>query len=174
MVHWPHIFSKVSTWRRLVWLLIGIGHIPGLFDAWGCLAADGLAAGVLGRCFALTATTIFLALKVWDVAFLRLCKGRGSFVAACLVVTLLHVDLVRPASESSAVPDCGALVATAWIAGSLATVRRVIARSFASVLTIEKNHDVARQFVETVWPDAVRPHCWLLALVLFRLRAPPA
>ena len=174
MVRHPHIFLKVPAVRRLFWLLVGIGHIPGLFDAWGSLATGSLEPGALGRCLGLTVTTIFMALKVRDVAFLRLREGRRTFVAACLVVALLHVNLVRRTSESSAMPDCSALAATVWVAGGLATVRRILATNFARVRTIEKNHVRASRFAETVWLDAVRPHCWLLALALFLLRAPPA
>lgn len=174
MVVQPHIILKAPAGRRLFWLLVGIGHIPGLFDAWESLVTGGLESGAVGRCFGLTIMTIFLALKVGDVAFLRLCEGRRTMVAACLVVALLHVDVARRASESSVMPDCSALVATAWIAGTLAIVRRIVATNIRRVRTIEENHLRLRQFVETVWLDATRPHCWLLARALFLLRAPPA
>lgn len=174
MVLQRQILLNASAVRRLLWLLLGLGHLPGLFAAWASLSVGGLESEAFGHTLLLTVTTVFFALKVCDVAFLRLCPGRRTLVAACLVVALLHVDLVRPNSESSAIPDLTALAATAWIAGTQVTVRRILARSFARIRSIEKDEVQPNPFAETVWFDAVGPHCWVLALTLFLLRAPPA
>ncbi len=168
-----HARLKHPCMRRVLWLLMGLGHLPGLFDAWRHVVAVGLDSAALGSCIGLTLTTLFIALKVRDVAFLRLREGRRTLVAACLVVALLHVDVVRPQAESSVLPDIAALATMAWITGVPTTIRRLVAVCFARVRTVKDHCVKTGQFVETVWLDAARPHCWLLARALFLLRAPP-
>lgn len=169
-----HACLKHPSMRRVLWLLVGIGHLPGLFEAWQHVVVVGLDSAALGSCIGLTLTTLFIALKVRDVAFLRLREGRRTLVAACLVVALLHVDVVRPNAESSVLPDVAALATMAWITGVPTVIRRLVAAGFSRIHTVKDHCVKPGRFIGTVWLDAARPHCWLLARSLFLLRAPPA
>ncbi len=173
-----HIHLSPALLRRLLWVVVGLGHLPGLLDAWGKLifgnaAAGGLDSVALVRFLGLAITLVFVALKVRDVACLRLCPGRRTVIAACLVVALLHVDLMRPASESSVIPDIAVLAATVWIVVGPARIRHRLVACFSRVHTKKIDCVRANRFVGTEWLDAARPHCWLLARSLFLLRAPP-
>lgn len=188
-----HIRRNPGAARRVFWIVMGLGHLPGLWDASNSLFSGslfsgsldlgspyledgtsvGLAAGGLGRFCGLALTMLFIALKIRDVAFLRLCAGRRSVIAACLVVALLHVDVVRPTSQSSAIPEVTMLAATIWFAVVPTGAGARLAARFSRVFAKRQDRVPARRFVGTAWLDAARPHCWLLSRALFLMRAPP-
>ena len=160
--------------RRAGWLLMAIAHLPGLVHAWRALLAGGLNAEHLGGCVWLTISVAFFALKVLDVSWLRFCTGRRSKVALVLVVALLHVDLTRPGSDPSIVPDCTAVLATALAIGTLPAVRRGWERVFVHAEAALRRRLPAMSSHDTIWLCQSRPHCWVAVLHLFHLRAPPA
>ena len=160
--------------RRVGWLLIAVAHLPGLVHAWRTLFADGFDAAHLGGCVGITLSIAFFALMVLDVSFLRFRTGWRARVAMVMVVTLLHVDLMRPGSDGSIVPDCTAvLVATVVVAG-LPSVRRGWERAFVHAEAALKRRLPASPSHETIWLGEPRPHCWVAVLHLFHFRAPPA
>ena len=164
---WPVI-------HRVGWLLIAIAHLPALVHAWRGFFAGGLGVEHLGGCVGLSLSIAFFALKVLDVSYLRFCTGRRSKVAFVMVVTLLHVDLIRPGSDPSIVPDCTAVLATALIIGTLPLVRRGWERVFVHTEAAIRRRLPAASSHDTIWLSESRPHCWVAVLHLFNLRAPPA
>ena len=160
--------------RRMGWLLVALAHVPGLLHAWGGLLAGEPVLEHLGGCVWLTASTVFLALKVLDVAFLRFPTGWRPCMAIALVVALLHVDLIRPGSDPSIVPDCAAVLVTAMVIGTLPPVRRGWNRVLAHAEAVIRRRLPSRVTHETIWLSESRPHCWVAILRLFLLRAPPA
>lgn len=165
--------SSASLIRRLLWLVMGLSHAPGLLDSWQSVAGGAWEPARIGGCLWLTLATVFFALKVWDAPFLRIRANRRTLIAACLVVALLHVDVVRPEGAPTMVADATALVATTWLVGSLPPIRRILVTSLTRARSIIKCHKQVALFTETQWLDVARPHCWLLAMGLFLLRAPP-
>lgn len=160
--------------RRVGWLLVALAHLPGLVNAWRGFFAGGLGIEHLGGCVWLSISIAFFALKVLDVSYLRFCTGRRSKVAFVMVVALLHVDLIRPGSDPSIVPDCAAVLATALVIGVLPPVRRGWERVFVRTEAALKRRLPAASSHETLWLSQSRPHCWVAVLHLFNLRAPPA
>ena len=160
--------------RRVGWLLIAIAHLPGLVHAGRDFFAGGLGVEHLGGCVGLSLSVAFFALKVLDVSCLRFRTGWRAKVALVMVVALLHVDLIRPSSDPSIVPDCTAVLATALIIGTLPPVRRAWERVFVRAEAAIRRRLPAAPSHETIWLCESRPHCWVAVLHLFKLRAPPA
>lgn len=160
--------------RRAGWLLIALAHVPALVRVWGGLLGGGSALEHLGGCVWLTVSIAFLALKVLDVAFLRFPTGWRPCVAIAVMVALLHVDLIRPGSDPSIVPDCTAMLATALVIGALPPVRRGWVRVLICAEATMRRRLPSPVSNETIWLSESRPHCWVAVLRLFLLRAPPA
>lgn len=159
--------------RRAVWLLLGLAHAPALLNVWSRLFASGFAAEHLTGCAGLTLSTLFFALKVQDVAFLRFRTDLRSCVALFTIVAFLHVDLVRPADSPTPLPACTGLVATTWLAAGIPSVRR----AFKDLWTCARHpfqrvSSLARS-AGIVWLDAFHPHCWVLIPNLSTPRGPP-
>ena len=161
------------TLRQVLWLLIGLSHAPALVGAWRSLLGSGLDPGRSSGCVGLMLVMIFCALKVYDVPCLRFHTGWHACTALGIIVALLHVNVVRPDSDLTAVPVYMAVVATTWLVGGSMSVRRKIGEAFASTGAAFKRHSSPLPSTDTLWLDMSRPHCWLLALHLYSLRAPP-
>lgn len=151
-----------------------VAHAPALLGAWRSVAGNGFDAGGLGGSLVLTLSMLFFALKVRDIPVLRLRAGRRSFVVACIVAALLHVNVLQPQGDSAAVPQCTALVATTWLIVQLPLIRRAL-RVYGSRISATRRRSFQITFCRnTVWLDMFRPRCWVLAFRFFCLRAPPA
>ncbi len=159
--------------RRTVWLLLAAAHAPGFVHAWGGLIANGPDPEFLTGCIWPSLTMAFFALKVLDVAWLRFRTDLRSCVALAMVVALLHVDLIRSGSDPSVLPDCTAVLATAWAIGSLPPVRRMWRESLQRAeRALRPRHSVVFSG-DTIRLASLRPHCWVLVLRLFSHRGPP-
>ncbi len=150
---------------------MALAHTPGLGTSWRSFLTDG---SDLDSAIVLLAAMVFFALKVHDLPLLRFRPGRRTWVAIGVAVAFLHVDLFTPGDHVAILPECTGLVAGALLLASLDPTRRVLRTlathshpSSTSPASLCPSHD-------TVWFDAFRPRCWLLASRLFSLRAPPA
>ena len=159
--------------RRWIWGLIGIAHLPALAGAWWGFLSRQAGPGDFAGCVALTLTVVFVLLKMCDVRMLRFKATRQSCVAFCVVVLLIHADVLSPASEPSIVPECTTAVATAWLVSSLKPIRQRVQQLLVLSRSPVRRPAPALSFADTLWLDSFHPHCWTRALGLFRLRAPP-
>lgn len=166
--------SLSNRLRKPFWLIMLVAHAPALLGAWRSVVANGFEGEQFGACLVLTLSMLFFGLKVRDIAVLRLRTGRRSFVVACIVVALLHVNVLQPQGDSAAVPQCITLVATTWLIGQLPLIRRAFRAYGSRVLAAHRRLFQITSCRNTVWLDAFRPRCWVLAFRLFILRAPPA
>ncbi len=164
----------VSTTKRAFWLLMLVAHAPAGLGAWRSVIAGGLEPERLGCCIVLTLSMVFFALKLRDVAFLRLRTDRRALVVFCIVVALLHVNVIRPHSDATVAPQCVALVATTWLLAGLPSTRRVLKVARVHLAQTRKHCLPNSPFADSVRLDLFSPHCWVLAFRLFCLRAPPA
>ncbi len=158
---------------RVFWACMVIIHAPVLITALrSCLASGGDPRG-LGTCIALTLSMVFFALKFRGASFLRFQAAPRSWVAALLVLSLVHVNKLGPDVGAMAAPECAAVIATTALAGRLICEhwRRVLVSPYARP-DLSGRSSVARSH-EVVWGDEFRPHCWVLSSRLYSLRAPP-
>ena len=164
---------SAASLRRLLWLVMGLLHLPALWGAGQALLAGGFDLERVIGCVVLVVTTAFFALKVIDVPCLRFRVDRHSLVVLLAVAALLHLDVVRPADNPTLIPECTTLVATTWLVGGVLSVRRRLCEFLSRAEASLKCQSSKAPTADTVWTDAFRPHCWILALRLFGLRAPP-
>ncbi len=149
-------------------------HAPAVVGAWRSVVGSEFEVERLGGCIALTLSMLFFALKVRDVAFLRLRTDRRSLAALCIIVALLHVNVVRPHGDPTMVPQCAVLVATTWLVGHLPMTRRALRVLRTRIAKTPGHRPPVTPLTDTVRLDMFRPHCRVLAFRLFCLRAPPA
>ena len=162
-----------STWNRGFWALMGIMHAPALAGAWRSCIDTGVTLELLGGCLAITASMLFFVLKFWGVSFLRFRADRRSWLAMLLAVGLIHLNCLRPVFNHADGADYAAIVITVSVVAGVTEVCRTYRKSSVRAKASRRSDSTAR-FAGTVWLDAWRPHCWVLASYLFRLRAPPA
>lgn len=153
---------------------MALAHAPALLGAWQALFSDGFAFEPVGRCAGLTLVVLFFVLKINDPAFFPLPTDRRSIVAICMVVGLLHVDVVRPVHDPTLVADTAALVAATCLVASLRPVRRALGEALGAATSPFKCRQLVTHSTDGICVDDVRPHDWLLVVGLFSLRAPPA
>ncbi len=151
-----------------------VAHAQGMLGAWRSFSEGGVNGELLGGCLLVTVAVLFFALKIVDVSFLRLRTDRRSCLALCMIVALLHVDVLRPDDGATVIPEYTTLVAASWLAGSTRVVRRLTRLEFARHRTTSSNLSVSARSADTTWLDVFRPRCWVLARRVFLLRAPPA
>ncbi|MFQ5590501.1 MAG: hypothetical protein ACE5HE_04985 [Phycisphaerae bacterium] len=158
---------------RCFWLLMGIGHTPAFIKAWDTFISSGMRIELAGGCMLLTASMILFALKTCDVACLRFRVDRRRFIAMVLAVGLIHFDCLVPTLDSAVVANgVAVVVTTSAMAEAFLSVRgrsRPTRRHVVSRVPLT----LARRFAGNNLLDDARPHCWVLALTLFILRAPP-
>ncbi len=165
--------------NRAAWTLMGLSHVPGCIAAWHALIATGFDPSQVNKCIALTVAVLFCALKVLDVACLRFHADRRSWIAIALAIALVHVGMVAPKSYEAVVPECSQVIAAAFLAGAMASVRRLLTTAKRSVGSAHASSLTLRALIGhnprgMVWCDEFRPHCWVLASRLYALRGPPA
>lgn len=117
--------------RRAFWAIMLIGHGPALLRVTGEWLVEGDASAGL-RALALAGFSVLFALKVLDVAWLRLPGDRRSVVTLSVAVLLLHAGVISrnlPAGAAEtlvAVKEAATLGGLAVMAGLvLRRVRRV-------------------------------------------------
>lgn len=160
--------------RRPLWVLVAAAHIPALINSWTSFVTAGFAAEQLGGCVALTATMLFFVLKFVDVHALRLRSDRRSWVAIGLVVLLLHVGAFDARVDAAITPASITVAMATLLVAGLARVSCVFSTALRRCAATLKSGSRLVRSNETAWSDPFRPHCWVLALRLFTLRAPPA
>lgn len=169
-----HDHPIAEALNRGFWALMLLAHTPALISAWRYCFTDGLKPELVGGCVVLTASMIFFVLKLRGVGWLRFHTDRHSLVAVCLVMTLIHLDCIRPGLRSEVVSKCAVILATTTavvVAPRLVRLARSAAgRGGASA----KSRPFNGQSPHDAWLGAFEPHCWVLAANLFRLRGPPA
>lgn len=128
--------------KRLFWLVMLLFHVGAIRAAWSGLfdptAAPDWALGGI-RLAVLIASAAFFALKIADVAALRLKSGWKPLVASIVVVALLHVNVLERAVESDS-PYSPAPIAAMAIVGALvesSTLRRGLVRLSARLFRDE-------------------------------------
>ena len=152
---------------------MGLVHAPAFLGAWRAWPENGFQLERLGDAIALTLVMTFFILKVWDVAFLRFHADRRSFIALCVVVAMLHLDVLQATDKPTMVPLCTAMVTATWLVGGSPCVRRTIREMLSSSNPTLKRCSLTPSSTDTVWLDVVHPRCWMLAFRPFLLRAPP-
>lgn len=160
--------------RRLFWIGMVLLHSVGLYLAWGRFGDNGSASiEVIG----LSLSLAFFVLKVVDVRFLRLNPGWRSFVAASVIVALLHVNVLNRIADNGALAPV-ADISWAQVVGAALVVelaRRVAKHLRAGVGSAQPAalKQLAVAFVgRTVGDASGLPDC--LAIVGPRtLRGPP-
>ena len=151
-----------------------VAHAPGLIGIWGSLFVSDATFERLSGCIGLTLAMVLFVLKVFDASFLRFRTSRHSVVVLCMIVALLHIDVIRRGSDPGAMPESVALVATTWLAAVLPHIRRRLSVIAARIALVLKHRFPAGPWRDTIWVDILRPHCWLLVYRFYLLRAPPA
>lgn len=136
----PHDPSPFLTApKRLFWLVMLLFHVGAIRSAWTALTdpsvtPDWALGGI--RLTVLIASAAFFALKIADVAALRLKSGWRPLVASIVVVALLHINVLDRAVESDS-PYSPAPIAAMAIVGALvesSTLRRGLVRLSARIL----------------------------------------
>lgn len=180
-----------TLWRRLFWLTMGVVHAPALLAACRSWATVELSASHAGWCGALlsagvaAALLVLFTLKFLDVPFLRLRLDKRSYTVLCIIVALLHLNVLQPAGERMLIPDYAAFLVTTCLAAEIAVRRRLTLglrepRSPQGVrppqeLRVERRRPAnVTPSSGAVWLDNSRPHCFASLLLTFGLRAPPA
>ena len=129
---------------------------------------------LLGGCVVLTASMLLFGLKTYDVAFLRLHPDRRAFVAIALAVGLIHFDCLEPTLDSATVANGVAIVATTSLVAGMNLAGRRLCRAPAGNTRSSPFPSLTGRSNGNLCLDDTRPRCWVLALGLFALRAPPA
>lgn len=130
-------FLTVS--KRFFWLVMLLFHVGAIRSAWSALTgSSGTPDWALGgmRLSILVASAAFFALKMVDVAALRLKSGWRPLVASIVVVALLHVNVLDRAVESDS-PYTPAPLAAMALVGALvesSTLRRGLVRLSTRIL----------------------------------------
>jgi hypothetical protein len=159
---------------RMVWVLMVVLHAPALVKAWSSFVGGGFDLSHVGGPIALSLSMAFFALKLRGAASLRFRADRRSAVAICLILAFIHVDVLRTDSGVAVLPECAKIVATTVLVAGLTRVRRVLSTALIRARSKVGRRLPSIQSNETVWHDAFRPRCWVLASRLYSLRAPPA
>ena len=168
------VLPSTDYLRRVFWVLMVVAHAPGLIGIWSSLFASDATFERLSGCIGLTFAMVLFVLKVLDAPFLRFRTSRHSVVVLCMIVALLHVDVIRRGSDPGAMPESVALVATTWLAAIFPRTRRRLSVIMARTALVLKHRLPDAPWRDTIWVDILRPHCWLLAYRFYFLRAPPA
>jgi len=167
--------AKRSTTPAVIrgfWASMGLIHASALVSAWGSFFRGDPGSSSFAACLALSLSMAFFVLKVWGIPVLRFRPSRKAWVAAVLLVVLIHTDCLRPGTNEFLSSDYTELVATvAFVGGGIPGIRPMWRRrppwsSNARPSTAFSALVIQRQ--------GFLPHCWVLAGRLFRLRAPPA
>jgi hypothetical protein len=125
--------------RRAIWaglLVLHVGVAPAAWNA-AVSAATGESVASLVRLGALLLSSAFFALKIADVAWLRLPPGRKPLFAAVTVVALLHAGAVQRSMGADLLSPDGQVAAAVLVGGVLererlaSLVRRYVARIFS-------------------------------------------
>jgi hypothetical protein len=157
---------RVFGLRRAFWLLMLLAHAPALLGAW---RESGRFAGFI----VLALSIAFFALKIRDVAWLRFRADRRSWMSICVLVALLHANVLQSENHPIALSEYTALAATTWLVVRVPAVRRALLRISTRVSATGRRLACGPVTGATIWLDVFRPHCWVLAFRCFGLRAPP-
>lgn len=151
-----------------------LGHTPAVVGAWKECLASGFTPDRVGTCLFLVLSLIFFGLKFGDARCLRIRLNGRSWVAVCIIVALLHINVINPSHEPSGVPQYIAVLVTTCIVSQIPFVRRALV-ALATRMSLRLHCTLpAGRAAGTVWLDTHRPNCWVLAFRIFCLRAPPA
>lgn len=169
-----HFPAVVPSLTRLFWLVMATAHLRALLGEWRAMFVEGVGLEALGGSIILTVSMAFFLLKLLDVPALRFHVDRRSCIAFCMIVALLHLDVIRPTNDPTLVPECTTLVAATWLISLTPAVRRRLPSRLFRTTSLTRHLPSLTRTAETVWQDAIRPHCWHLTYRIFLLRAPPA
>lgn len=171
-------FSSVRVWGpildRVFWALMLLMHAPALVGGWQSLMASGFATERFGTFLALSIAMLFFVLKLRGTACLRFRSGRHTWVAIFLVITLIHLDCIRPELDGTLVSNCAVFLATTTLVGGLTQMPRAFREFLGECGPMLQSCSPEGRSGRTVWLDSRRPRCWVLCRRLFLLRAPPA
>lgn len=163
--------TRSSLLWRGFWLLMLAGHARAVVAAW-----IGAAEGVDPvRIIILSLATLFFALKLADVAWLRFRTNARSIAALALIVALLHLNTVGIAGGEM-IPQ---VLATASAVLFLEPVQRRFDLAFERVAALfdagATNHDSSRalRLLETLTELVRRTPQWRIAHTATPPRAPP-
>lgn len=176
----PSRVCRSSMFRRAVWsglLLLHVGVAPAAWSAAVNAELGGTATSWL-RLGTLFLASAFFALKIADVAWLRLPPGRKPFLAALTVVALLHAGAVERTTGAEILSPDGQ-VAVAMASGGVmgrdrlaSLFRRLVAR--VPALDLDRAAHRFRHSVFSGWTDEfASPKFASAYLSSFGPRAPP-
>ena len=169
-----HDHPIADALNRGFWAVMLLAHAPALISAWRYCFTDGVKLELLGGCVVLTASMIFFVLKLRGVGWLRFHTDRHSLVALCLVMTLIHLDCIRPGLRSEVVSKCAVILVTTTAVVAAPRLVRLARSAAGRGGASPKSHPPDGRSPNDAWLDTFEPHCWVLAANLFRLRGPPA
>lgn len=119
--------------RRLIraaWLIMLLGHMPAMIQAWSSWLSSASSAGDLFRCITLTPCVLLFVLKVIDVPWLRVARDGRGVLTMTVAVALLHAGVIQRVSlhltdlETSAIETTLAGGLLAALAGAVRRMRR--------------------------------------------------
>ena len=159
---------------RAFWALMLLMHAPALVGGWRSLVTSSHGSEGLGTCVALSVAMLFFVLKLRGTACLEFRPGKHTWVTIFLVITLIHVDCIRPELDGTLVSNCAVVLATTTLVGGLTQMPRAFREVLAHASFMPRPNSSTGQAAATLWLDLSRPRCWVLCNRLFLLRAPPA
>lgn len=170
-----HLISpRYRRWLwRAFWGVMAFGHAPALLGASRALLVDGFGSREMGAFLGLGLATVFFALKLYDVAWLRIPSDVRCWIAVTIVFALLHVNVMSEHAGTVLAAECGEIVASAVLVAGLLRAEQCKLRSTHNGNS-PKHLPIRVRLHEAVWLDDIRPRCWVLVSRLFCLRAPPA
>ncbi len=151
-----------------------LSHAPAVIGAWKECVVSGISPGRVGTCLFLSFSIVFFVLKIFDVRWLQFRFNRQSWVAVCIIVALLHTNVLYESNEPSGLTPYVAVLVTAYIVGHIPLVRRVLVALATRMSLRLRGTLTPGHSTGTVWLDTICPNCWVLTFRIFGLRAPPA
>lgn len=130
LAHWQPVLqcSPVALLRSAFWLLMLVGHMPGLIRSASPLWSSHLAFNPVAATGFTLACTLFV-LKILDVSWLRFRTDRKTVFSLTLAVALVHANLMRFASDAGEEFPTPLIVSNILLASNLSSVRRLLKRS---------------------------------------------
>lgn len=130
IAHWQPAVQHFpfALLRRAFWLLMLVGHLPGLVRSASPLWVSDLGFEPVAAMGFTLACTLFV-LKILDLRWLRFRTDRKTVFSLALAVALVHANLMRFASDTDEEFPTPLIVSNILLASNLSSVRRLLKRS---------------------------------------------
>ena len=123
---------------RLFWMGLMLLHVPIFGAVVASMAREGMSLGKVGSAFSLLLAFTFFALKLHDVACLRLRNRTHSIAAFCVITALVHQGTLLPDERADVAEPTMIVVALTIAGGAMLRHRRAwpdLVRFLRAVLT---------------------------------------